>query len=270
MLPSNQHLFARQDTSCTRRARYPGMLEALRFRAHNRVLAIGVVAGLILAACLAWLASGLNNGRSTSQLGPSAPASATPPVPRVTAPTTTPASPSPSRKSFVRTLPVTSSADVYAAAVAEALWRLNYAATSRDAVLAFWRAQLAPTLPAGTPAGTTLSQAQDAAISTISDYLPSAGMWPSLADDHTVSSFTVTGVSEPPSWVAAVTSGDIADPGLTARTVIGVQKLSYRAAGATRSTSQTQQVTVAMLCPPTTASCTVEIIPPSDSVDSLP
>jgi hypothetical protein len=165
-------------------------------------------------------------------------------------------------------MPETSSADVYAAAVASALWNINYAATSRDSVVAFWRAQLAPTLPAGTPAGTTLTEAQDAAMSTISDYLPGDATWSTLAGDHTVSSFTATGFSEPPSWVAAVAAGEIADPGLTARTVIGVQKLIYASGGVTHTLTQTQQVTVAMLCPPTTVACRVEVIPPRDEADT--
>jgi hypothetical protein len=149
--------------------------------------------------------------------------------------------------------------------VAEALWNIDYSTSKRDTVLAFWRHQLAPALPAGAPTGTTLTQAQDAAMSTITDLLPSAGMWATLAQDHTASAFTVTGVSEPASWMEAVTSGEITDPGLTAREVIGVQKLGYGAGAARRTTAQTQELIVAMLCPPTTAWCSVEIFPPRDA-----
>jgi hypothetical protein len=47
----------------------------------------------------------------------------------------------------------TVSADVYAAA--RALWGIDYARTTRDQVMAFWRRALATPLPAGTPAATT-------------------------------------------------------------------------------------------------------------------
>src|SRR5262249_28790860 len=156
------------------------------------------------------------------------------PHPARTAPSTPPpaATPSPSWPTsstapLAPTLPQTTSADVYAEAVANTLWNVDYARTSRDAVLAFWRAQLSPVLPAGTPPGTALGQAQAAAMSTLAGLIPSAGTWSTLAGDRTVSSFRVTGVTEPPGWVEAISNGQIVDPGLTAREVIGVQKLSY-------------------------------------------
>jgi hypothetical protein len=246
------------------------MFEVLRSGVRKRVVAVGVVAALITAGCVVVLASGLHNRHPAPQPNATTPTSGRASIPLVITPPTAPTRPSPTATPapFVRAMPETSSPDVYAAAVAEALWNVDYAATSRDAVLAFWRAQLARTLPAGTPAGTTLAQAQDAAMSTITDYLPSDATWSTLASDHTVSSFAPTAVSEPPSWVAAIAAGDIADPGLTARTVIGVQKLTYEFGGAMRTLPQTQQLTVALLCPPTTVACRVEVIPPRDEADT--
>lgn len=165
----------------------------------------------------------------------------------------------------LKPLPHTPSADVYAAAVATALWDIDYPATDRTQLLAFWRQQLATAVPAGLPAGTTLAQTQDAAMSTLQSYLPTAAMWTNLSRDHTVSRFMVTAVSEPPSWVTAIAGGQITDPGLTARTVLGVQTITYGVGTSRRTTSQSQQLTVALLCPPTTGACSVEIIPPTDT-----
>jgi hypothetical protein len=239
------------------------------FHVRRRLVVLGAVLALVLGCLIVLLVAGDDHRPPVAKRmrGTSTAPAASTTRPRSAVVTAALPSPPPTRAPFVRLMPRTS-ADVYAAAVAEALWNIDYAATDRAAVLAFWKGQLATTLPAGAPSGTTLAQAQDAAMSTLSEYLPSAAMWATLARDHTVSSFTVTGVSEPPSWVAAVADGEIADPGLTARTVVGVQKLSYAADGATRTTAQTQQLTVAMLCPPTTAWCSLEIIPPRGETDT--
>lgn len=238
------------------------MLTFLRTRSLGQLVVIAVVVLVVSETVLVLLALPASSPRTTS--------------PRRPAPTNTsslaaaPAlSAQPSSTSSIVApeageLPRTASADVYAAAVAKALWNVDYASTSRVAVLAFWRTQLADVLPAGTPAGTTIGEAQAAGLSTISDYLPSAAMWSTLGRDGTASSFTVTGVSEPASWVEAVSSGKIVDPGLTAREVIGVQRITYGRSGAQQATAQTQQLIVAMLCPPTSDACTVEVFPPRD------
>ena len=165
-------------------------------------------------------------------------------------------------------LPATTSADMYATEAATTLWTVDYAASSRQQVLNLWQNELAETLPEGTPSGTTVAQAQAAAMSTLEAYLPNAASWSNLASDSTKSAFAVTSVAEPPSWVAAVATGAITDPGLTARTVIGIQTLSYGAGTSARVTTLTQQITIAMLCPPTVANCRLEIIPPRDSAGS--
>jgi hypothetical protein len=236
------------------------MLTFLRSRTRGQLIAIAVAVLAVGATFVAILAIGRGGAhRPVVDRTPVRPSSSIRTPPEWTlSPTTAPSTSDP----LARVLPTTASADVYATAVAEALWDIDYATTSRDAVLAFWRAQLSPVLPAGTPTGTTLAQAQAAAMSTISDYLPSDAMWSTLAHDRTASSFTVTGVSEPPSWIEAISSGEIADPGLTAREVIGIQKITYGTGVARRTTTQTQQLIVSTLCPPTTAACTVEIFPP--------
>jgi hypothetical protein len=238
------------------------MLTFLRSRSRGQLTALVVTALAVSLAVLVVLAlparthHAVKSSRSTRSESP---------VVSVPAPTATVTPPASSGAPPAHVLPRTGSADAYAAAVAKALWDVDYASTTRDAVLAFWHAQLASVLPAGAPSGTTLAQAQAPALSTITDYLPSAPMWSTLADDATVSSFTVTGVSEPPSWVEAVSSGKIADPGLTAREVIGVQRIAYGSGTARRTTAQTQQLIVALLCPPTTAWCSVEVFPPRDT-----
>lgn len=238
------------------------MLTFLRSRSRGQLIAFVLVA-LVGAAGL--VALGLAERAHRPGTNPAQQATAPTTVAAAPGPSPTPPSTTYTTAPLAHPLPRTASADEYAAAVAEALWNLDYTATPRDAFLGFWREQLSAVLPAGTPAGTTLGQAQAAAMSTISDYLPSAAMWVTLASDHTMSSFTVTGVSEPPSWVEAVTSGAITDPGLTAREVIGVQKLIYGTGADRRTTMQTQQLIVAMLCPPSTEWCTVEIFAPRDA-----
>ena len=241
-----------------------GMLDFLRRRTRTqRITAVAATLVLLSAALLVTSASphrrGTPRAYPTSSPGPrsSARASRTPdpgsePTPPAAAPALAP-------------LPATPSADIYASEVAGALWSVDYTSTTRAQLIGFWQHELAATLPTGTPAGTTVAQAQAAAMSTLDLYLPSAPMWPTLARDHTVSAFKLTAISEPASWVSAVASGQIADPGLTARTVIGVQTLTYGAGTARRTSAQSQQLTVAMLCPPTTSSCRVEIIPPTDA-----
>lgn len=238
------------------------MLTFLRSRSPGQLIAIVVAAVAVSVAVLIVLAFPAGTPHATTSSHPTrsqTPVIATP-DPTVS---TSPIASSGAMPAHV--LPRTASADAYAAAVARALWDVDYASTPRDVLLAFWRAQLASVLPAGAPPGTTLAQAQAAALSTITDYLPSVPMWSTLARDRTVSSFTVTGVSEPPSWVEAVSSGKIADPGLTAREVIGIQKITYGTDASRQTTAQTQQLIVAMLCPPTTSWCTVEVFPPRDT-----
>lgn len=160
----------------------------------------------------------------------------------------------------------TTSADVYASQLARALWTVDYTQETRNEAERYWRSQLADVLPAGTPAGTTVAQAQQAALDALNTRLPSAGMWATLAASRTRSSFAVTSVSEPASWISAVTAGQITDPGLTARTVLGVQTLTYGTP--TQTTRQTQQLTLVLLCPPTTVVCRLEIIPPDSNSGS--
>lgn len=164
-----------------------------------------------------------------------------------------------------RPLASTSSADAYAAAVAKALWTVGYSRNTRDQLLAFWRGEIAAAVPAGTPAGTTLADARAASLSTVEAYIPTQGAWEALAADRTTGEFAVTSVSEPSSWVQAIAANKIIDPGLTARTVVGIQTTSYGPAAARHTVKQTQQVTVAMLCPPTQDSCRVEVLPPVGS-----
>jgi hypothetical protein len=154
---------------------------------------------------------------------------------------------------------------VYASAVAQALWTIDYARTGRDQLIDLLKSALATQLPAGSPAGSTVGQAQASAMSTFDDYVPTGSVWANLAASHTKSSFVVTGVTEPASWVAAVTSGQITDPGLTARTVTGVQSITYDGAVDPTTTTQTEEITVALLCPPTTQWCSIEIVPPRDA-----
>lgn len=242
------------------------MLTFLRLRSRARLIALGLAVLVAGGACLVALGIG-GRGHPAASVSSSASVSA-----RTVAvspePAPAPSTPQSDSASVVRALPATDSADVYAAAVARALWNVDYGAVTRDAVIQFWRGQLAPVLPTGTPPGTTVAGAQAAGMSTVESLLPSAAMWSTLAGEHTTSSFTVTGVSEPPSWIAAVSSGRIADPGLTAREVIGVQTLAYGTGAARRTTEQTQQLDVAMLCPPTTSRCSVEIFPPGGAVDT--
>lgn len=238
------------------------MLTFLRSRSRSQLMALVATALAVSVAVLVVLALPAHTTHAAKSSPPTRPATPVIAAPDPTVSTSPPAS---SDAPPAHVLPRTASADAYAAAVANALWGVDYASMPRDRLLAFWRAELATALPAGTPAGTTLAQAQAAALSTIAGYLPSAAMWSTLAHDRTVSTFTVTGVSEPPSWIEAVSSGKIADPGLTAREVIGVQKITYGTGAARQTTTQTQQLIVAMLCPPTTASCSVEVFPPRDT-----
>lgn len=246
------------------------MLTFLRGRTRAQLIILALVAGTAVAAISVAVMrprsqpaplrnQGVSGPVQTPSIAAPHPTSTLPPL--VASTTQVPSSSAPA----VAQLPGTSSADVYATEAAKALWTIDYASTNRESVLTFWRAQLATVLPAGTPPGTTLAAAQDAAMSTLTDLLPTSAVWSSLARDHTVSTFTVTGVSEPPSWVEAVSSGKIADPGLTAREVVGVQKISYGTGTAVRTTAQTQQLVIALLCPPTTVSCRVEVFPPSDT-----
>jgi hypothetical protein len=175
-----------------------------------------------------------------------------------TAPTTVPSAPAPTAAASTGG----GSPDSYAAYLARALWTIDYTRRSRAQEEEFWRAQLADVVPAGAPAGTTVTQAQQAALSTLDARLPTAATWATLAATHTQSRFNVTSVSEPSSWISAVAAGQITDPGLTARTVLGVQTLSYGTPAHT--TRQTQSVTIVMLCQPTTSTCRLEIIPPDD------
>jgi hypothetical protein len=173
-------------------------------------------------------------------------------------PSTAPSAPAPTAALSARD----GSPDSYAADLARALWAIDYTQVTRAQEEQFWRAQLADVVPAGAPAGTTVTQAQQAALSTLDARLPTAATWTTLAATHTRSRFEVTSVSEPSSWISAVAAGQITDPGLTARTVLGVQSLTYGTPAHT--TRQTQSVTIVMLCPPTTSTCRLEIIPPDD------
>jgi hypothetical protein len=246
---------------CTSRAPILDMTDFLR---RPRVLA--VIGALVAVALLVVLLTIGGSEPANRQAHP-APAAPNPAIPAGTATSTPPArssavSPHPS---VLRPLPRTTSADVYATDIALALWSVDYPSTSRAQVIAFWRGELADTLPAGTPAGTTLGQAQDAALSALDSRLPTAATWLNLAAARTRSAFTVTAVSEPATWISAVANGTITDPGLTARTVIGVQALTYGPPGSRHTSMQSQQLTVVLLCPPTTDACRLEIIPPDNT-----
>ncbi|MDQ1720233.1 MAG: hypothetical protein QOE89_4186, partial [Pseudonocardiales bacterium] len=52
------------------------------------------------------------------------------------------------------------------------------------------------------------------------------------------------------------------DYGLTARTVAGVQTVTYGAGRGRHQTRQIQDAVIAMLCPPTSQPCRVEVFPP--------
>lgn len=240
------------------------MRDFLHRRTRGRLVLAVAVAVLLIAAAVFAAALGRSPERPAAVTSPPAGPStrATSPIPAQPS-TSIPVTPTQSGVAALPPLSRTSSADVYAAEVARALWNVDYADTSRAALLAFWRGELADALPDGTPAGATLAQAHAAAMATLRSRLPSAVMWATLARGQTVSRSTVTSVSEPASWVAAVTAGRIADPGLSARTVLGVQSISYGTGPARRTTRQTQQVTVAVLCPPTTGACRLEILPPT-------
>ena len=235
----------------------------VRFGRRSVIGVTVAVVSLIAVALVVVLAGGKSSHRRSGAHA-SAPTSAGVSVSSPTPPTAAVVAPSPSPRASKHLKPIgrTGSADVYAAAVAKALWNVDYRRTSRASVLAFWQGELATTLPSGTPAGTTIKQAQDAAMSTLSAYLPSAQMWNVLASNRTVSSFTVTGVSEPTSWVSAIQNGQITDAGLTARSVLGVQTLAYGLGKAKRTTRQSQTLLVAMLCPPSDAACRIEVFPP--------
>lgn len=236
------------------------MLDTSRIRTPTKLVAVLIAAVIIVGAALI-LTSGHHAGAPAARMEPSVTAASSSTVSEAS-PSSPASSPSPPA---LPGLPATASPDVFAAEVTRALFGLDYRVDSRGGVVAFWQRELATVLPAGVPAGSTLADAQSAAMSTIADYLPTAATWTNLAQDNTVSRFTVTGVTEPPSWVAGVTSGKITDPGLTARTVLGIQTITYGVGSARRTTAQSQQLTVAMLCPPTTAACALEILPPRDT-----
>jgi hypothetical protein len=173
-----------------------------------------------------------------------------------------PTTPTSSRR-VIKGLKPTTSADVYAAEVARGLLSIDYATTSRRETLSMWRAEVANTLPLGVPRGTTLSSARKAGLASIDAALPSAAMWPSMAAEAIITHFQVTAVTEPPSWLAAVADAEITEPGLTARTVSGVENIRYRS-GPTASTSTVpESIVVAMLCPPSSLRCRLEVLPPA-------
>lgn len=227
---------------------------------RRRTTLLVILATALTAALIVTLLAAQHGTAPRATRSGSAPSAAsTSATPTATAlPTHMPPSPVPSGG--------TTSADVYASQLARALWSVDYAHDSRAQAERYWRGQLADVLPAGTPAGTTVAQAQQAALDALDTRLPSDGMWATLAASRTRSAFTVTSVSEPASWISAIASGQITDPGLTARTVLGVQTLTY---GTPEQTArQTQQLTLVMLCPPTTAVCRLEIIPPDSNTGS--
>jgi hypothetical protein len=96
--------------------------------------------------------------RSVPTFGASSAAVPTDSVPSGSAPS--PTTPAPGNGVPLQSFAPTVSADVYAAAAARALWGIDYARTTRDQVMAFWRRELATTVPAGTPAATTLAEAR--------------------------------------------------------------------------------------------------------------
>ena len=156
----------------------------------------------------------------------------------------------------------TSSPDKYAQEVARALWSIDYRSVSRAAAVAQLYGQLSRTLPAGVPVGTTLDDTRKVAMESVAPYVPTTAVWAQLAANTTRSSFVTTGVTVPGSWAQAVANGQIADPGLTARLVTGVQAIVSDINGTTSHISQPQSLLIAMLCPPTTASCQIEVFPP--------
>jgi hypothetical protein len=165
-------------------------------------------------------------------------------------------------------LPATTSPDRYAAEVATRLLSVDYPSTPRRGLLAIWRGQLSDTLPLGVPRGTSLHAARKAGLSSIGSVLPSASMWATLAAAGTVTRFTVTAVTEPPAWLAALGDGQITDPGLTARLVSGLETTRYRNGSETGQSRASESIVVAMLCPPSATRCRIEVLPPSAALGS--
>jgi hypothetical protein len=237
--------------------------------------AIAVLAAGITALLLLWLLrERLPGGESRGAVTPPVSSSTASGVPSSIGPSVSPLMPAGSPPAAVSALPdlaPTQSADVYAAEIAKAIYGVDYTRQSRAHIVAFWQGELARALPQGVPAGTTLVQAQDDGMATLAAYVPTDAVWATLAKDHTSSSFRVTAVSEPPSWVAGVTSGKIVDPGLTARTVLGVQTLRYGSdPNHLYTATLSRELTVVMLCPPTISSCKVEVFPPRDNAAGRP
>lgn len=148
--------------------------------------------------------------------------------------------------------------DLYAAALVRALLTQDYR-TPRADLLAWVQAESAPTAE---PTVVGLIPAQlrpQLAVASVQEGfdgpgpVPAPGVWDALATQHAHTTVVIGQVSEPVTWSAALATGQISDPGVTARQV-DAQVTLHRTVGAHQASSTSSvAVTVNLEGPPVRA-----------------
>jgi hypothetical protein len=146
--------------------------------------------------------------------------------------------------------------DLYARAFVERLLTQDYT-TSRGAHLAWVQAESTRTdEPLVT--GMVPPELRDRlALFSVTDQrsgpapIPSAAEWAHLAELHGHTTVTVQKVTEPLAWSNAVEAGRVSDPGVTAREVTALVKLTTRTGGRTVTGDTSVDVILNLVGPPT-------------------
>jgi hypothetical protein len=221
------------------------------------LVAAGLLAGLVLLAFILVgvdRVSGSTAGEPDTGLPPPAlvPSPATgepsPTVPAAQAPSPPsadvdederPASPLPD-------LPDTDDPDVYAAAVAEVLFGMDYANHAPDDYEAFFEAALWDEI---------VPDSRTRIMTTISRRIPTVDMWEQMRSIDQTSEFEVELVWEPRTGRDHREAGDWPD-GVVTRNVSGTQTETWQAPEEEeQGSARPVAVTIAMACPPATSPC---------------
>lgn len=148
--------------------------------------------------------------------------------------------------------------DLYARAFVERLFTQDYT-TSRQAHLAWVQAESART-DEPTVTGMVPPELRDRlALFSVTDEragpppVSSAVEWNHLAQEDGRTTVTVQRVTEPLAWSNAVEAGRVSDPGVTAREVTALVKLTIRAGAGTTTSAISVDLTLNLVGPPTRA-----------------